>query len=85
MSVSGKSPKTPSEQSSAPPRSAVILLLKDMASTTWRMFVPTIGLAVLGAWVDRLYDTAPWFAISGVLVGAGIAALLIARQLSKVN
>ncbi len=84
MSQSGKSPESSHEEPIAPPRSAVILLLKDMASTTWRMFAPTLTMAILGAWADKVFGTQPLLAFIGVLVGAGIAGLLIKRQLTKV-
>ena len=84
MSVPGKLPQKDVEPSS-PPQSAVILLLKDMGDTTWRMFAPTIGLAILGAWVDSKINTGPWLAFIGAVSGTVIAALLIKRQLTKVN
>lgn len=71
----------------APPqRSTVVLLLGDIGSTTWRMFVPTIGLALLGKIVDdNLGTTAPWMMLFGACVGAVIAAILILRQLNTIH
>ena len=80
MSTS-KSPKdTP------PQRSTVILLLSDIGSTTWRMFLPTIGLALLGQIGDSMTGfTAPWLMLTGAFVGACLAGLLIKKQLTGIN
>ena len=56
-------------------------ILIDMADTTWRMFVPTIGLLLVGRSVDTHFGTKPWFMLVGTALGAAIAALLIKRQL----
>lgn len=71
--------------SSAPvstPKSAGVLLL-DMADTTWRMFIPTIGLLLVGRRLDVRYGTKPWLMLAGVLIGGLIAAWLVKRQLSR--
>ena len=74
---------TPSE----PPKSksTVLLLLGTIADTTWRMFVPIIGLMLLGLWIDKQFDTLPWALISLTIVGIVVAAELIRRQLMDVN
>jgi hypothetical protein len=70
----------------APPKqTTVILLLTDIADTTWRMFLPTIGLGALGFWADTSWDTEPWLAILGVIIGAMLSAALIRQQLEKVK
>lgn len=56
-----------------------------MGDTTWRMFVPTIGLALLGYWLDRQWHTAPWVMLLGLIIGSALAGLLVRRQLKKVN
>jgi len=71
--------------SSPPPRSTVILLLGDIADTTWRMFVPTIGFGALGFWADGSMHTTPWLSIAGVILGALLAGALIWQQLKKVD
>lgn len=63
--------------------SATLSLLVDMADTTWRMFVPTVGLLLTGRYFDARYDTNPWFMLIGVGVGALIAALLVKRQILR--
>jgi len=68
-----------------PERSTVVLLLGTIGDTTWRMFVPTIGLTVLGLLADKQLHTTPWIMIVGIIVGTLIAALLVRRQIKKVN
>ena len=58
-------------------------ILTTMADTTWRMFVPTIGLLLVGRWLDRQWNTHPWLMLVGATIGACIAALLIKRQLTR--
>ncbi len=81
MSTSRDKQDTPS----APPRMTVILLLGDIADTTWRMFVPTLGLAGLGLWVDKTWHTGPLWSLSGVALGVLLAALLVRAQFAKVK
>lgn len=79
------SPNDKGESATPPDRSTVLLLLGTIGDTTWRMFVPTIGLAVVGIYADKALGTKPWMSIVGVILGATIAGLLVARQLKKVN
>ena len=82
MSTSSDKHDTPA----APPdQSTVILLLGDIADTTWRMFVPTVGFIGLGFWIDAKLETKPWLTIAGIIVGVTITSLLIRRQLRKVK
>jgi hypothetical protein len=68
-----------------PERSTVILLLGTIGDTTWRMFVPTIGLTVLGLLADKQFGTTPWIMTLGIILGALLAAALVRRQIKKVN
>jgi hypothetical protein len=68
-----------------PKQSTVLLLLGTIADTTWRMFIPIIGLLMLGVWVDKTYDSLPWATISLTILGIVIAAELVRRQLNIVN
>jgi hypothetical protein len=68
-----------------PERSTVVLLLGTIGDTTWRMFIPTIGLTVLGLLADKQLHTTPWIMTAGIIVGTLIAALLVRRQIKKVN
>lgn len=83
MYVMNSSPSSPDPKQ--PPQQTVILLLTDIADTTWRMFVPTLSLGGLGYWGDTTWHTAPWLAVGGVIVGAGIAAILVKQQLHEVE
>lgn len=58
-------------------------LIVSMADTTWRMFVPTIGLLLIGNTLDEAWGTKPWLLLAGVAIGGGIAALLVKQQLAK--
>lgn len=63
--------------------SATIALLIDMADTTWRMFVPTVSLLLVGRYFDVRLSTKPWLMLAGAALGAVIAALLVKQQLLK--
>ncbi|MES2876446.1 MAG: AtpZ/AtpI family protein [Patescibacteria group bacterium] len=77
---------TPSRPPHEPPKnSTVLLLLGTIADTTWRMFVPIVGLLLLGVWVDRTYGTLPWATAALTILGIAIAAELVRRQLTNVN
>jgi len=64
-------------------RSDGLYLITSMADTTWRMFVPTVGLLLVGNALDERFDTKPWLLLAGVAIGGCISALLIKRQLAK--
>lgn len=82
MSTSSNERGTPP----APPdRSTVILLLGDIADTTWRMFVPPILFIGLGFWADMSWGTKPWLSLAGIVIGIGITAALIRRQFQNVK
>lgn len=68
-----------------PKQSTVLLLLGTIADTTWRMFVPIVGLLMLGLWVDKTFDTLPWAMIILTVIGVAVAAELIRRQLRNVQ
>lgn len=75
----------PKTQTTKQPRSAAILLLLTIADTTWRVFVPTIGGAILGVTLDNLFGKAPLFTITLISLGCAISAVLVAQQLKKVQ
>jgi hypothetical protein len=68
-----------------PDSSTVILLLLTLADTTWRLFVPSVGLTIAGLLLDKQFGTKPWLMITGVILGVLIAILLIRMQLKKVE
>ncbi len=80
----GKSQDT-RDAPSPPDRSTVILLLGTIADTTWRMFVPTLGLAALGLWADESWTTGPLWSLIGVFTGIGIASLLVRQQFKTIK
>lgn len=63
--------------------SPVLYLITTMADTTWRMFIPTIGLLLVGSYLDDYLHISPWLMLSGFVGGALLSTLLIKRQLSK--
>ena len=73
------------KQSTPPDASTVILLLTTIGDTTWRMFVPTIGLTILGLMADKSLNTTPWIMILGIITGAYLAYVLVKRQIKKVK
>jgi len=79
------SPNNGDDKNVPPNSSTVILLLLTMADTTWRLFVPTVGLTVLGLVLDKQFATTPWLMIAGIVLGAGLAVLLVKLQLKKVK
>ena len=72
-------------QQTPPNSSTVILLLRDIGDTTWRMFIPTIGFTLLGVWTDSLLDSKPIGLIIGVIVGGLAAFWLIRMQLKTID
>lgn len=79
------SPKKSDEQPAPPDPTTVILLLSTIGDTTWRMFVPTVGMTVLGVILDNMFATKPWMTVLGIGLGTVIAGLLVRRQLQKVK
>lgn len=70
----------------APPdRSTVVLLLGTIADTTWRMFIPTIGLTILGLLADKALHTTPWLLTIGIVLGVLAAFVLVRRQIKDVR
>ena len=79
--------RQPPKQDPVPPsnsgQNVIAVLLRDMADTTWRMFVPVVGLLLAGRYMDDRFGTKPALMLLGAAIGACIAALLIKRQLKK--
>jgi F0F1-type ATP synthase assembly protein I len=68
-----------------PSRSAVILMLKTFADTTWRMFVPPFGGLGIGFWADTQYHTGPWGMLAGVILGCWTTLWLIVIQIKRIR
>jgi hypothetical protein len=81
----GTSQNDDEKKPSPPEQSTVILLLGTIGDTTWRMFVPTIGLTVLGLVADKQLHTTPWLMTIGIVAGASLAYVLVRRQIKKVK
>jgi hypothetical protein len=75
-----------SDKKATPPEtSPVVLLLGTIGDTTWRMFVPTIGLTILGLLADKQFHTTPWIMVVGIVLGALLAGILVRRQIKEVR
>ncbi len=68
-----------------PPKPSTVILMLTIADTTWRLFVPSVGLTILGLLLDRQYSTKPWIMIVGIIIGVAAAVLLVRMQIKKVN
>ncbi|HBH77325.1 TPA: hypothetical protein DDX46_01095 [Candidatus Saccharibacteria bacterium] len=68
-----------------PEKTTVVLLLGTIGDTTWRMFVPTVGLTILGVIGDNMFATKPWLTVGGIIIGIIGAALLVRRQLKGIK
>lgn len=77
--------KLSAEPSGQTSRSPIVTVVSDGANTTWRMFVPTIGLMLAGIKIDQHFGTTPWMMIIGLLLGSIIATLLVKRLLTDIN
>ncbi len=73
------------KQFTPPDRSTVILLLSTMVDTTWRMFVPVLGLLFIGLLLDKQLHTTPWIMSAGLVFGTVLAFALVRQQLKKVK
>lgn len=61
------------------------LLMKTMVGTTWRVFLPTIGLTLLGLWLDNVINMKPWLTFGGIVIGVIVAAVLVWLQVAKIK
>jgi hypothetical protein len=68
-----------------PPKQSTVLLMLTIADTTWRLFIPIIGLMLAGLWLDKQAGTKPWLMILGIILGVAIAILLVRVQIKKVK
>ena len=62
-----------------------MLLMKTMMGTTCRVFLPTIGLTLLGLWLDNVINMKPWLTFGGIAIGVIVAAVLVWLQVAKIK
>jgi len=79
------SPNSGDDKNVPPDSSTAILLLLTIADTTWRLFIPSVGLTIGGLLLDRQLHTIPWFTVAGVIVGGTIAVLLVRLQMKRIE
>ena len=64
---------------------AMMILARTMIGTMWRMFLPTIGLTLLGLWLDNVSGMKLRWIIAGIISGAIISVVLVALQIAKIK
>lgn len=64
---------------------AMMILARTMIGTMWRMFLPTIGLTLLGLWLDNVSGIKMRWLLAGIISGAIISVILIALQIAKIK
>ena len=61
------------------------VILGTIGDTTWRMFVPAVGMTLLGVWLDMIFDTKPWLMVAGIVLGVVFAVILVKVQLDRLK
>ena len=64
---------------------AMMILARTMIGTMWRMFLPTIGLTLLGLWLDNVNGMKMRWLLAGIISGAIISVILVALQIAKIK
>ena len=64
---------------------AMMILARTMVGTMWRMFLPTIGLTLLGLWLDNVSGMKMRWLFAGIISGAIISVILVALQIAKIK
>ena len=64
---------------------AMMILARTMIGTMWRMFLPTIGLTLLGLWLDNVNGMKMRWLLAGIVSGAIISVILVALQIAKIK
>jgi F0F1-type ATP synthase assembly protein I len=49
--------------------------------TAWRIVTPVLVFTLAGIWADGHFDTKPWLALLGLMVGSVVAGVLVRRQI----
>ena len=63
----------------------MMILARTMIGTMWRMFLPTIGLTLLGLWLDNVSGMKMRWLFAGIISGAIISVILVALQIAKIK
>ena len=64
---------------------AMMILARTMIGTMWRMFLPTIGLTLLGLWLYNVSGMKMRWLLAGIISGAIISVILVALQIAKIK
>ena len=64
---------------------AMMILARTMIGTMWRMFLPIIGLTLLGLWLDNVSGRKMRWLLAGIVSGAIISVILVALQIAKIK
>jgi len=64
---------------------AMMILVRTMIGTMWRMFLPTIGLTLLGLWLDNVSGMKMRWLLAGIISGAIISVILVVLQIAKIK
>lgn len=64
---------------------AMMILARTMIGTMWRMFLSTIGLTLLGLWLDNVSGMKMRWLLAGIVSGAIISVILVALQIAKIK
>ena len=64
---------------------AMMILARTMIGTMWRMFLPAIGLTLLGLWLDNVSGMKMRWLLAGIISGAIISVILVALQIAKIK
>lgn len=59
---------------------SLMIVFGTVASTSWRMFVPVLGLTLVGYVLDKALSTLPILVFVGLGLGIVIATLLVVLQ-----
>ena len=64
---------------------AMMILARTMIGAMWRMFLPTIGLTLLGLWLDNVSGMKMRWLLAGIISGTIISVILVALQIAKIK
>ena len=64
---------------------AMMILARTMIGTMWRIFLPTIGLTLLGLWLDNVSGMKMRWLLAGIISGAIISVILVVLQIAKIK